>query len=59
MVASRSIGVPDTSESLRTLNIVHGVINQRATEDTGRNDKCPCGSGLKFKRCCLALCERR
>ena len=18
----------------------------------GRNDKCPCGSGLKFKRCC-------
>lgn len=19
----------------------------------GRNDKCPCGSGKKFKRCCL------
>jgi uncharacterized protein YecA (UPF0149 family) len=19
----------------------------------GRNDYCPCGSGLKFKRCCL------
>lgn len=21
---------------------------------TGRNDPCPCGSGLKFKKCCLA-----
>jgi uncharacterized protein YecA (UPF0149 family) len=20
----------------------------------GRNDPCPCGSGKKFKRCCLA-----
>ena len=20
---------------------------------TGRNDKCPCGSGLKYKKCCL------
>ncbi len=20
---------------------------------TGRNDPCPCGSGLKYKRCCL------
>ena len=20
----------------------------------GRNDRCPCGSGTKFKRCCLA-----
>ena len=20
---------------------------------TGRNDRCPCGSNLKFKRCCL------
>ena len=19
----------------------------------GRNDKCPCGSGLKYKKCCL------
>ena len=20
---------------------------------TGRNDKCPCGSGKKFKKCCI------
>ena len=23
--------------------------------DVGRNDPCPCGSGNKFKKCCLAL----
>lgn len=23
-----------------------------------RNDKCLCGSGLKFKRCCLPLLEK-
>lgn len=21
--------------------------------NTGRNDKCPCGSGIKYKRCCM------
>jgi len=25
----------------------------RATPKPGRNDSCPCGSGLKYKRCCL------
>ncbi|MCX7796513.1 MAG: SEC-C metal-binding domain-containing protein [bacterium] len=25
--------------------------------DIGRNDPCPCGSGKKFKRCCLPLYE--
>lgn len=24
----------------------------------GRNDPCPCGSGRKFKKCCLAKLER-
>lgn len=24
------------------------------TSDVGRNDPCPCGSGLKFKKCCQA-----
>ena len=23
------------------------------TEKLGRNDLCPCGSGKRFKRCCL------
>jgi uncharacterized protein YecA (UPF0149 family) len=24
-----------------------------ANRDIGRNDPCPCGSGKKFKKCCL------
>ncbi len=27
--------------------------------DVGRNDDCPCGSGLKFKRCCIDRVERK
>lgn len=23
------------------------------TRHVGRNDPCPCGSGMKFKQCCL------
>jgi len=26
---------------------------QRPAQKPGRNDPCPCGSGLKFKKCCL------
>ncbi|MCP4138456.1 MAG: hypothetical protein GY754_46290 [bacterium] len=26
----------------------------KSTKDPGRNDPCPCGSGLKFKKCCLS-----
>lgn len=27
----------------------------RRYKKTGRNDECPCGSGRKYKNCCLAL----
>jgi preprotein translocase subunit SecA len=27
---------------------------QRIRKRIGRNDLCPCGSGRKFKKCCLA-----
>lgn len=27
-------------------------------EKVGRNDSCPCGSGAKFKRCCIEKFER-
>jgi uncharacterized protein len=27
--------------------------SQKAAADIGRNDPCPCGSGKKYKRCCL------
>lgn len=25
----------------------------------GRNQPCPCGSGVKFKKCCLSLAQNR
>jgi hypothetical protein len=25
--------------------------------NAGRNDPCPCGSGKKYKKCCLAVAE--
>lgn len=27
--------------------------------DVGRNDDCPCGSGRKFKHCCIDHVEKR
>ena len=30
-----------------------GVELRRDTPKVGRNDPCPCGSGKKFKKCCL------
>ena len=34
------------------MRIVHG--DKLLEEKLGRNDLCPCGSGKRFKRCCLA-----
>jgi uncharacterized protein YchJ len=31
----------------------HPTPEQRRTGKVGRNDPCPCGSGQKFKKCCL------
>src|SRR3990172_4342969 len=28
-------------------------MNRRNKEKIGRNDPCPCGSGKKYKKCCL------
>ena len=30
-----------------------------STENTGRNDPCPCDSGKKYKNCCLEIDERK
>lgn len=30
------------------------ILGQLPTGQPGRNDPCPCGSGLKYKKCCLA-----
>lgn len=29
------------------------------SEKIGRNDPCPCGSGLKYKRCCMIVSANR
>lgn len=31
----------------------HPTPEQRATGKVGRNNPCPCGSGKKFKKCCM------
>jgi uncharacterized protein len=33
---------------------VTGVMHVENAETAGRNDPCPCGSGKKYKKCCLA-----
>jgi preprotein translocase subunit SecA len=34
---------------------IEAALRQTATKQkVGRNDPCPCGSGLKYKKCCLA-----
>jgi hypothetical protein len=34
---------------------VRGETFKKKYGDVGRNDPCPCGSGKKFKKCCMAL----
>jgi uncharacterized protein len=37
----------------REQNIPSAAPFQRAEPRVGRNDPCPCGSGKKYKKCCL------
>jgi uncharacterized protein YecA (UPF0149 family) len=30
-----------------------GIESRSPTTNVGRNDPCPCGSGKKYKKCCL------
>ena len=39
-------------------SLVHGAAPQRRAQKVGRNDPCPCGSGKKFKKCCIESRER-
>jgi hypothetical protein len=34
-----------------------GFVSQRRHQKIGRNEPCPCGSGKKYKRCCLGKIE--
>jgi hypothetical protein len=39
--------------------LAQGSTMRRAVAKTGRNDPCPCGSGKKYKHCCIAKDEER
>lgn len=43
------------SGSFREDGSVRGMSHVKKYTDTGRNDPCPCGSGKKFKKCCMGL----
>ena len=50
-MAKRRKGYPSETQVKRGLRIVGG--NKELVEKLGRNDPCVCGSGLRFKRCCM------
>lgn len=50
-MSKRRRGFPSETHVKRDLRIVHG--DKELVEKLGRNDLCPCGSGKRFKRCCL------
>jgi hypothetical protein len=42
-------------DSVREDGSVKGATFRKQYTDVGRNDPCPCGSGQKFKKCCMPL----
>jgi uncharacterized protein YecA (UPF0149 family) len=50
-MSKRRRGFPSETHVGRGVRIVHG--EKELSEKLGRNDLCPCGSGKRFKKCCL------
>ncbi len=50
-MSKRRRGFPSETNVKRGTRVVHG--DKLLEEKLGRNDPCPCGSGKRFKRCCL------
>jgi uncharacterized protein YecA (UPF0149 family) len=50
-MSKRRRGYPSETHVKQGIQIVHG--DKLLEEKLGRNDPCPCGSGKRFKRCCL------
>jgi hypothetical protein len=44
-------------DSLRADGSAKGITFKKQYTDVGRNDPCPCGSGQKFKKCCMPLIQ--
>jgi uncharacterized protein len=38
----------------KLMEMVRAADAKRFVRQAGRNDPCPCGSGKKYKRCCLS-----
>ena len=60
LVAGQEATVVGTLEKLETkkswkrkIPVSEGIIKDASGKKIGRNDPCPCGSGLKYKRCGL------
>ncbi|MBB3204918.1 uncharacterized protein YecA (UPF0149 family) [Rhodopirellula rubra] len=49
-MSKRRKGYPSETKVKRGVRIIQG---KQLEEKLGRNDRCPCGSGQRFKRCCL------
>ena len=55
----------DTSPKIEVNQVINNIYNQQAgapsktpvirpkKKKMGRNDRCPCGSGMKYKKCCI------
>jgi uncharacterized protein YchJ len=50
-MSKRRRGYPSEAQVKRGIRVVHG--DKLLEEKLGRNDLCPCGSGQRFKKCCL------
>jgi uncharacterized protein YecA (UPF0149 family) len=50
-MSKRRKGFPSEKKVKRGIRIVHET--KLLDEKLGRNDLCPCGSGKRFRKCCL------
>ncbi len=65
-IVTRELIMSDSEKDLRAKRLAkaHAAINNPDVAEfsqrrVGRNDPCPCGSGKKFKKCCLGQEWRR
>jgi hypothetical protein len=54
----RRIDAGDLATAAAIAMATKAIAAKGRTRKVGRNDLCPCGSQLKFKRCCMKRLER-
>jgi len=55
-MSKRRRGYPSEAQvkvGVRVVYVADDLPPKELAEKLGRNDLCPCGSGKRFKRCCL------